>query len=449
MSRFSQAFTSIYTNSNSRSKGYPAWLQQEKEQSWKAFNHFGFPQRTSEDWKYTNFSFLKNRIFQVSQIPDNLQQIENIKIANALNLVFINGRYSKSFSDTPKDQSQVKISLIKELVEESRKSQSISDALNQLKNLKGKFAKLDQDNGLIALNTACADEGFFIQLQSTSCEQEPIHLIHISTASAKESCAIFPQNYLLVADGCQGIVLESFAGICKESKSSYPQCEPSLCNSKTDIYLGQGSKLQYGFVQNQEENICQISHGRVLQRSHSHFESFGLCYGAFLSRHSMEIWQEEDYASSYLNGFYTGKDKNQCEIRTSIHHKKPHGNSSQYYKGILNGKSRGVFLGKVNVYPLAQKTHAKQLNKNLLLSSKAEADTKPILKIDTDDVKCSHGATVSQLRDEEIFYLKSRGIPEEKARKILCQGFMDETINLISHDFLKSHFKKITKRISF
>ncbi|NRA45524.1 MAG: Fe-S cluster assembly protein SufD [Oligoflexales bacterium] len=431
MSTSVQPFEDIFQDSGCDA---PKWVLQEKERAWKEFCRAGVPTRKVEDWKYTNLSFLNKTHYQKaaaasSLIPDALK---DFLIPETITIVYWDGIFMGALSqlnDLPKGLQIAPLAT------------AFANQEQEPSSLYQRFADLSKDNALIHMNEALASNGIFINVEKNAQINKPVHILHLNSHTAGWPIASFPRITIILEDSANAKIYESFHCMNKSTASDVR----AFCNKTTDVLLKKNSKLTYICTQKLSQSSDQICHTRVLQEKHSLLDSHVLGVGGKLSRQSIEVWQEGEEAHSSLNGLFLGREKQQCEQRTSIRHKVPYGTSDQYYKGLLTGEARGVFLGHVGVEKGAQKVRAKQLNKNLLLNDRVEIDTKPELEIDSDDVKCAHGATVSQLRSEEIFYLQSRGINKEKAKFLLSHAFAYEIIAKLGDDTVAAIWNEIVR----
>ena len=431
MSTSIQPFEDIFQGS-----GYdaPKWVLLEKERAWKAFCDTGVPTRKEEDWKYTNLSFLKKTNYQKAPLNGtlNADAIKPFLIPETYTIVYRDGVLISANSDL--DNLPVGLDI-------TPLPTAFIDYENELASFFKRFAKTSHSNALIQLNEALASNGILIKVSQKAQIDKPIHILHLNSHHSDQPVASFPRNVVIIEEFASAQIYESFH--CLEQNSS-SEARP-FCNKTSDVLLKENAKLTYVCTQNLSLSSDQICHTRVIQEKHSLLESHVLGVGGKLSRQSIDVWQEGEEAHSSLFGLFLGCGHQQSEQRTSVRHKVPHGTSDQYYKGILTGKSRGVFLGHVGVEKGAQKVRAKQLNKNLLLNDQVEIDTKPELEIDSDDVKCAHGATVSQLRSDEIFYLQSRGISKEKAKFLLSHAFAYEIIAKLENPHISAIWNQIVK----
>ncbi len=225
----------------------------------------------------------------------------------------------------------------------------------------------------------------------------------------------------MVADeNSQAHVIESYVSL---GGGSY------FSNAVTEVVLGQNASIEHYKLQEESTNAFHVATLQTHQGRDSRFVSHSVSFGGQLTRNDIRAVLSAEGTDCTLNGLFMVDGRQHVDFHTTVEHSQPHGTSQEYYKGILDGRSRGVFNGRVHVHPGAQKTDATQSNKNLLLSRNAEVDTKPELEIYADDVKCSHGATVGQLDPDALFYLRARGIDEGSARGLLTYGFAQDIID--------------------
>ena len=251
--------------------------------------------------------------------------------------------------------------------------------------------------------------------------EQPIHLLFVASSHGEPTVS-HPRNLIIVGDNSQVAIVESYVGL---DGGVY------FTNAVTEIVAGQNAVIDYYKLQQESAEAFHIATLAVHQDRSSNFTSHSISLGGALVRNDVKARLDAEGVECTLNGLYMASGHQLVDNHTSIDHAKPHCSSHELYKGVLDGKSKGVFSGKIIVRPDAQKTDAKQTNKNLLLSADSVIDTKPQLQIYADDVKCTHGATVGQLDKDAIFYLRSRGIGHEDARSLLTYAFANEIISRI------------------
>jgi Fe-S cluster assembly protein SufD len=250
---------------------------------------------------------------------------------------------------------------------------------------------------------------------------DPVHLLFLST-SAADPMLTAPRNVIILGRGSQAVIVESYACL---DKGAY------FTNSATQIHAGPGSSIDHYKVQRESESAFHVSTTQVFQENDSSYLSHSLSLGGAMVRNNINVLLNGTGAECALNGLYVTKGRQHVDNHTSIDHASPYCSSRELYKGILDESSAAVFNGRIIVRKDAQKTNAKQTNKNLLLSRNASINTTPQLEIFADDVKCNHGATIGQLNDEELFYLRSRGIDEAAARTLLTYAFASDLLNAV------------------
>jgi Fe-S cluster assembly protein SufD len=296
----------------------------------------------------------------------------------------------------------------------------------------GRYAQV-QNNAFAALNQAFFSDGVFIFVPGGVTVEEPIQLLFISSAK-QTGDTIHPRNLIIAEANSKLTVVESYLSV---GNAAY------LTNAVTELVAGDNARIEHIKFQDEAADAYHIAtiQGQFGRTSHVNVHSFAV--GAKLSRNNIRAKLAGEGLECILNGLYLTKDEQLADHHMIVDHAQPHCASHEYFNGILDDKSRGVFHGRILVRQIAQKTDAKQTNKNLLLSDDATADTKPQLEIYADDVKCTHGATIGQLNDESIFYLRSRGIGTETARRMLIHAFAGEIIERIQCQAAREELDKL------
>jgi len=391
------------------------------------FSKLDFPTLKDEEWKYTNITPLLKHNF-VTSFDDTDIPAEKIKSKLLIEdehslLVFINGYFSAKHSDLNKLPKGVIASSL---------AKAIKNNLSNSKDYLGKYADYN-DYIFTALSTAFIRDGAFIYIPDGVIVEEPIHILFITTSENKK-LLVQPRNLFVAGKNSQAMIIEHYAGA---EDSVY------FTNAVTEIRADENAVLDH--IKLQEESNSSFHFARMevdLERS-SNFTSHTVSTGSSITRNDFNSRFNDEGGECTLNGLYMIEDSQLFDTHTLIDHAKPHCVSHEHYKGILDDTSRGVFNGKVMVRQDAQKTNAFQENNNILLSDKALVNTKPQLEIFADDVKCSHGATIGQLDDDAMFYLKTRGIGEESAKAILMHAFASDVITSIKNKSVRDHFEKI------
>ncbi|QQS35241.1 MAG: Fe-S cluster assembly protein SufD [Ignavibacteriales bacterium] len=409
------------------------FIHQLRKEAIDNFSKLNFPNTKDEEWKYTNISPLLNHKFisakrEAAEIKIDISKFLFSKDEHSI-ITFINGIYSK------------KNSKIKDLpcgvVVESLSSVEKSNP-ELVKKYFGKFATTN-DNIFTALGTAFVNDGVFIHIPDNKVIEDIIHILYITDAN-DDSIVVQPRNLIIAGKNSQATIIEHYLSL---SDSTY------FTNSITEVIVDENAFIDHIKLQEESQNAFHISRMEVdLERS-SNFTSHAISFGAQLSRNDINARFNDEGGECTLNGLFLTEDKQLCDTHTLIDHAKPHCNSHEHYKGILNDKSRGVFNGKVLVRKDAQKTNAFQQNNNIILTKDALVNTKPQLEIFADDVKCSHGATVGQLDADAMFYLKSRGIGDDAGKAILIHAFASDVVQSIKIEAIRNYLEEIlTKKFN-
>jgi Fe-S cluster assembly protein SufD len=396
-------------------KNYP-WLDAIRREAIERFAESGFPTMQNEKWRHTNVAPIADGSFKLARPGTN--GLTAGKLANFIfsdidccNLVFVNGFYSADLS-TPG------------ALPKGARAGSLAAALqSEPKKLEPYLARQAScgENAFVALNTAFMMDGGFIYLPPETVVKKIIHLLYIATSDAAATVS-HPRNLIVVGSGSQASVVESYIGL---------QGGLYFTNAVTEIVAGDGSVVTHYKLQRESDEAYHVASLRTLQEESSDVSSHSISLGGALTRNDITAVMNGEGGELTLNGLYVPKGRQHVDNHTSIDHAKPHCNSRELYKGILDDQSSGVFNGKILVRPNAQKTNAKQTNKNLLLSRDALVNSTPQLEIFADDVKCTHGATIGRLSDEALFYLRSRGVGEEAARAMLTYAFASDIVGTV------------------
>jgi Fe-S cluster assembly protein SufD len=394
----------------------------------EVFDVLNFPTTKNEEWKYTDVAPILNYKFVVQTENNKIildeQDFELYKINNlkAQLVVLINGFFDERYSELNELPDGV---IIKSL------SSAISKYPELIEEHFGKYVKFE--NGFIALNTALTRDGVVVYIPDNTAMEHPIHIINI-TGSAEGQILAQPRNLIVTGKNAEVRIIESF--------NSFGD-DVNFNNNVTEIFAGENSHIDLYRIQNENLNSFNISRTQIEQKKDSVTTIYTVTTGGALVRNDINTVLDNENCNCNLYGLYLMDGSQHVDNHTLIDHAKPHCLSNELYKGVLNDKAHAVFNGKVFVRKDAQKTNAYQSNKNILLSKDALVDTKPQLEIYADDVKCSHGATVGQLEEEALFYLRSRGISEDNARSILIRAFANDIFDEIKIDALHDYLNEI------
>jgi len=401
----------------------PAWILRLREAALNRFERLGFPTTDLEDWKYTNVApIARGGFVPVSANATGALSLEAVNAfvcpEAASRLVFINGIYRAEVSSIENLPPGVSVKTLREALTGEDEFDMRSRLARPVET---------ETDGFGALNDAFLGQGAFIYLPKGVQVANPIQLLFLAVPTPQPT-AFFPRVIIVAERESEATIIESYEAL-GESRS--------LTNAVVEVSVGENARLTHYKVQRESKHAFHIATTNAELERNASYDLTTVTLGAQLSRHGLNIKLAHEGAECWIDGLYLVGTGQHADTHSLIDHRSPHCASHQLYKGILDGKSRAVFNGKVFVHKDAQKTDAKQSNKNLLLSNEARVDTKPQLEIYADDVKCAHGATVGQLEEEELFYLVSRGLHPELARNLLTYGFAEELVNKIKIESIK------------
>ena len=401
-----------------------------RKASFESFTSSILPSKKDENWKYTSLEDLYSKHF--APVYSNTEpvlsenQISQFLIPNldVYRLVFVNGIFSPALSD---------LKNISDVAEVYPLSESIKIHSDFISTLVKDFSKSDKQI-FSDLNAAFLNDGAFIRIKNGKIIEKPILLLFISD-SKNGSLLNQPRNIIVAGKSSESTVIEQYVSLTDNSVY--------FTNAVTNLLAEENAVLHHIRIQNESESSFHIGAVQTLQNLNSTINTHSFSLGGEIVRNNIFADLQDLNAAVLLNGLYLGTGKQHIDNHTVINHAKPHCNSIEVYKGILDDQAVGIFDGKIFVLADAQKTNANQSNKNLLLANEAHDDAKPQLEIYADDVKCFHGATVGQLDEEQLFYLKSRGIGEEFARAILTHAFAIDVLNSIKIPEVRSYLDRL------
>lgn len=404
-----------------------SWLKDLRQGAIERFVSLGFPTLKIEEWKYTSLSPLTKTVFGPASQEANGRAEEGLRRfllgeQPCHRLVFVNGRHRPDLSHVGSLPAGVTITSLAAVLE----------AEPEL--LEPHFGGEDQSDGqaLVALNTAFMADGAVVKLAQGVALEAPVHLIFLATTQGGPA-AHHPRNLILAEPGSSAAIFESYGGVGTESYWT---------NVVTQVKAGRNAAIRHYKLQCEGAEAFHIAITQADLESGSSYTSFVMSMGGRLSRNEIAARLNGTGVDCRLNGVYLARDRQHMDTSTRIEHAKPGGLSREVYKGVIDGEAHAVFHGKIVVCPDAQKTDAHQLNENLLLSERARIDTKPELEIHADDVKCSHGANAGELDSEALFYLRTRGLEEERARSLLIEAFVAEMIDGVETEAVRSNLRK-------
>lgn len=388
------------------------------------FSELNFPTVKDEEWKYTDITSLLEKQFGRAgeSTPISFEQLQPFRFENfdAYTMVFVDGVYESSLSDI--SGLAGKATLL-----------PLDEAYRQFPELvleKCAKAGKNESQFFSALNISFLKTGAFLQVNKNVVLDKPVYLLYLNSGS---STAVHPRNIFIAENNSQISIVENYSSL---------QANTYLNNVVTGVFVGENAKVEHIKIQDESQEAYHIAYTEVFEGRYSNYTSYNVNFGGKAARNNIESHFDSENSEAHLFGLYIAGANQLIDNHTMIDHAKANCQSNELYKGVISGNGRAVFNGKVLVRPDAQKTNAFQSNKNILLSDEAIVDTKPQLEIFADDVKCSHGATVGQLDEISIFYLRSRGFSKELAKSILIFAFADDTVRTIPYPGVVAYLEK-------
>lgn len=395
------------------------WLSQLRQQALERFTTEGWPTSRLEAWRHTSLALMEQKSYELAQ--DSRVAAELVAASkqdeDAYWLTFINGQFDATAS-TLETEAGLRLASVAQLLQ---------DEPATLAEIYGDVA---QGSSPEALNLALAQDGAYVRVQSGKSITKPIHVVYVNTDAQS---ATFTRSFIALEAGAQATVVEHYL-----STEDYA----GLTNAVSRIWTDRDANLVHLKLQNQSAQSVHLAAVDAQQEQSSHYESHSLSFGANLARTAIETHFKGQYCHALLNGLYYVNDRRHVDHYTQIHHAQPNCTSHEYYRGIMADRGRGVFSGRIVVYEGADGTDAIQRSDSLLLSKLARTDTKPELEIYADDVKCAHGATVGQIDEDSLFYLRSRGLNYEQAYNVLIYAFAAQILERIQSEPLRQRAMK-------
>jgi Fe-S cluster assembly protein SufD len=401
----------------------PAWLRPIRSAAMARFVERGFPTTREEAWRFTSVAPIARTAFRRPGRGElggpAASALAGLRLAGhpGSEVVFVNGRHAPELSTVASDGTQV-LGLGEAL---ARDGQRIEAHL-------ARVSGPDQ-NVFADLNAAFIEDGACVFVEPGRRETAPIHLVFLSTNPAGDPTVSHPRVLVVAGRGSQAQVLESYGG---------PDGQAWFTNAVTEVVVGDGAILEHTKVQREGLSAFHVATLAATLGRDARFSSHLVSLGGALVRNDVNVVFDAEGGECVLNGLFMATGTQHVDTHTRIDHAKPHGTSRELYKGILDGRARGVFDGKILVRQGAQKTDAHQTNRNLLLSKEALVDSTPALEILADDVKCKHGSTTGQLDPAALFYLRSRGIGEAAARSLLTYAFASDVVRQVPVEAIRA-----------
>ena len=408
-----ESYLDAYTDFARQTADAPTWLRDLREAAFSRFCSVGFPTLRDEDWRFTSLAPLTRTAFRLSRESPSQFTVSDLVLwrmeGAAARLVFVDGRFERNLSHWGALPTGITVnSLAREI---ANQPEAIARHL-------GRYLNTERDP-FCALNTAFVEDGAYVHVRKGVVLEHPIHLLFIST-SDQSPAMTHPRNLIVVEDEGQATIIEDYV--------SHGEAAPAFSNAVTELFAGGNANVQHIMIEREHLKSFNFSTLRIEQARSATVASHSLLLGGALVRNNVHPVLHGEGGECLINGLFIGAGRQHLDNYMLVEHASPHCASRQFYNGILDEHAHGVFHGRIIVHKDAQKTDAKQTNRNLLLNDDAQIDTKPQLEIYADDVKCTHGATIGQIEENALFYLRSRGIDEREARRLLLEAFAGECI---------------------
>src|SRR5436190_3792914 len=409
--------------SNGASKA-PDWLKEVRNGAIARFHDLGFPNTKQEAWRFTSVAPIAEGSFELAKAPARIPTLDEIRpfllLEAGYRLVFVDGFFQRSLSTPFFDDVQSLAHVV------SHRQDLVRQHL-------GKYVAT-QDRPFSALNTAFVSDGAFVHVPAKTNIPEPIQLLFL--ASGTKPVVAHPRNLVVIEREARASIVETYAALGDHSYWT---------NAVTEIVVGDGARADHYRVQRESDRAYHVATSQSHQGRDSTLNLHFVAFGGALARHDIGAVMAGPGGTLILNGLYLLAGAQHADHHTTIDHAADHCASHEYFNGVLDDKARGVFTGRIIVRPGAQKTDSKQTNNNLLLSGHAHADSQPQLEIYADDVRCTHGSTVGPLDPRALFYLRSRGVGEDDARRLLTYGFAAEILGRMEIAPLRAQLDAIVR----
>jgi Fe-S cluster assembly protein SufD len=407
----------------------PSWLEAIRRAAADSFQQTGFPTARHEEWRFTPVQPITGREWQPA--AGGAEGVTRADLAPFIfghsewaTLVFVNGEFAAGLSSVSELPEGVVVS-------------SLADALRAghpaLEEHLGRHVDI-AESPFAALNTAQMGDGGFLYVPANVELDRPVNLVFVTTADAADTVS-HPRTLVVAERGSRASLVESYVTLAEGARY--------WTNPVTEVWTGQSAWLEHTRMQRESESAYHVGFTMAAQARDSHYRHFSMAMGGAMARHNLHVRLAGENVETLMYGLYLTRGEQVVDNHTAIFHDEPNCNSWEVYKGILDGRSRAVFNGKVFVKPEAQKTDAKQTNRNIVLSDHAKVDTKPQLEIFADDVRCTHGATVGRLDEVALFYARSRGIPADEAQRLLTYAFAAEVVDEVALEPVRNELNRL------
>jgi Fe-S cluster assembly protein SufD len=406
------------------------WMQSLRRKAFARFCEAGFPTTHDEDWRFTNVSEIARTRFQLARdgaAELSASELKPWRIAGeACLLVFVNGHFSRALSVLERLPRGLTVGGLAENLDRGERV---------LEQHLGRYLDIGRD-AFCALNTAFAEDGAYVHIERGAVIEGAIHLLFVSTETSTPAM-LHPRNLIVAEEDSQAAIVENYVSLGSSA---------AFCNSATELVAADNAVLSHYMIEQEHRQTFNVSTLRIQQGRSANVATHSVLVGGALVRNNVHPVLAGEGSECLINGLFVGNGRQHIDNYMLVEHVSPHCGSRQFYNGILDDRSHGVFHGRIIVHKDAQKTDAKQTNRNLLLSDDAQIDTKPQLEIYADDVKCTHGATIGQIEGDALFYLRSRGIDEASARRLLLVAFASECLERMKESGIREHIEKLIQR---
>jgi Fe-S cluster assembly protein SufD len=431
-----KAAASLYVDAFERFVGngaasVPNWLRDRQRQAINEFAELGFPTTRQEGWRFTDVKAIARADFALAPAVDASTIASSVRQyvvggGNQHVAVFVNGYFAPSLSSVDRLPAGVRLGSLREALDDN------------VELVKPHLAQLAETGGhpFATLNTAFLHDGALVYVPERTVVEQPMHLLFLSAPVSGSTAVSHPRALVVVEPGAQASVIESYAAT---------DSHQYWTNAVTEVVVGQNAKLDTYRIQRESTAAYHTATTRSVQARDSVFSLIAFTFGSQLSRHDIHAVLDGEGSECTIDGLSMLRERQHSDYHTVLEHAQPHCNSWEYFNGVFDGRSRGVFNGRIIVRPGAQKTDSKQTNNNLLLSQHARADSQPQLEIYADDVRCTHGATLGPMDDDHLFYLQSRGLSRAEARALLTYGFGSEILNAVKIDTLRTDLDRLVR----
>jgi Fe-S cluster assembly protein SufD len=411
----------------------PDWLVEHRKRSLARFAELGFPSRRSESWRYIDLRALEENPMPPARamraVADSAISAQLAKIglsSSVCRLVLVDGRFAAELSNTDKLPPGVWLGSMAEAVRD--RPDLVRSAIEAL--------SLDAARPFAALNAAFFSDGFVLDVAPGISLDQPIEIVHLAAGANRRS--LHTRSFVAVGADSRAAVFESFAGHDRYWR-----------NDLVELRLDQRADLARVVLVEEATDALHTDEMLVSLGESSRLSSFVLLLDGRTVRHEATVRSEGEGTHCGLNGAFVLSGRQEANVVTTVDHASPGGETREVFKGVATGRAHGAFQGRITVRPGAQKVDAHQLSRNLVLGPRAAIDTKPELEIFADDVKCSHGAAVGDLDEAALFYLRTRGIGREQARRMLIEAFVREALDLVQLEPVREHLlSRLARRLA-